>query len=244
MRLIFQYLNILFSSNFINYFFYKKIKFKNKKKNRSISRIINYHFKKYSDKNHINKNVITKILKTIKKGSILVETGVACYGTNSTILFDDFCNSKKCNLFTCDIRLQPIVNLNKILSNKTTLFKMNSLQFLKILKKKNVNADFIYLDSFDLEPGQFNLCIKHGYNEFLLADKILNKGGLILIDDTPLNLKVCEKIFSKQNYNAIEKFYLNKKFIPGKGALVKKRILNSGRYKILYNEYSLLLQKN
>ena len=174
---------------------------------------------------------------------MIVETGASAYGINSTLLFDSFINSFGEKLYTCDLRIEPALYLKNLATKKTIFFHLDSLVFLKKLCINNVQSDFIYLDSMDVNTSDFSTSMLHGLNEFFLADKILKKGGLILIDDTPINLNVVKKIFSAKDYLKFKLFYRKFKFVPGKGALIKNILQSSRNYKVVYQNYSLLIRK-
>jgi hypothetical protein len=230
--------------NPINYYLNRKLNFNNKRKKFNTRKdILINHFNSYSSINHINYKPFSIVLQLLKKKSLIVETGSSAYGTNSTLLFDSFLNSFGGKLYTCDLRIEPALYLQKLATDKTIFFHLNSLIFLKKLHINDVISDFIYLDSMDVNTSDFSSSMIHGLNEFFLADKILKKGGLILIDDTPLNLSVVKKIYSYKDYLKFLSFYMKFKFVPGKGALVKNILQNNRNYKILYQNYSLLIKK-
>jgi len=66
---------------------------------------------------------------------------------------------------------------------------------------------------------------------------------MILIDDTPANIKIAEKEWNSEDFKKTLDFYNKFKLIPGKGSLVKNIIKHNNQYKIILHEYQLLLRK-
>jgi hypothetical protein len=124
---------------------------------------------------------------------------------------------------------------------------MDSVKFLKELTHKGVNCDLIYLDSWDIDFNNFYPSMTHCLNEFFWADQLIKKGGMILIDDTPANIKIAKKIWGPKNSNKASTFQKKFNFIPGKGSLIRDIIKYNNKYnnkyKIILNEYQLLIKK-
>jgi hypothetical protein len=235
---IFLYWNLF---DVYNLLIKKKINFKTKRNKLSdVDKIIFEHFK---NKNNVNIKTFRESLKRLKKNSTIIETGSSAWGCNSSILFDSFVNSFGGKLLTCDLRIEPSFYLRKLASKKTTFYNMDSIKFLKKLKHQNFNCDLIYLDSMDINFNNFYASMIHGLNEFFLADQLINKGGMILIDDTPANIKIAEKEWNSEDFKKTLDFYNKFKLIPGKGSLVKNIIKHNNQYKIILHEYQLLLRK-
>ncbi|NBN98577.1 MAG: hypothetical protein EBV19_04960, partial [Flavobacteriia bacterium] len=196
-----------------------------------------------NNKKNINLKTFNETLKRLNKNSTIIETGSSAWGCNSTILFDSFVNSFGGKLLTCDLRIDPAFYLRKLASKKTTFYNMDSIKFLKQLKDQNIYCDLIYLDSMDVNFDNFYPSMIHGLNEFFLADQLINKGGMILIDDTPANINIAKKVWNCENFKKTLDFYSKFKFLPGKGSLVKNIIKYKSKYKIILHEYQLLIRK-
>jgi hypothetical protein len=237
---IFLYWNLF---DIYNLLIKKKINFKIKRNKISdIDKIIFEHFKNKEKKN-INLKTFSECLKRLNKNSTIIETGSSAWGCNSSILFDSFVNSFGGKLLTCDLRMEPAFYLRKLASEKTTFYNMDSIKFLEKLKHQNIYCNLIYLDSMDINFNNFYPSMIHGLNEFFLADQLINKGGMILIDDTPANIKIAKKVWSSENFKRTLDFYSKFKFIPGKGSLVNNIIKYNSKYKIILHEYQLLIKK-
>ncbi|MDC3227300.1 hypothetical protein OBA39_04280 [Acidimicrobiaceae bacterium] len=214
---------------------YSKSYMKNSSKNiNSSDELIEFHFKTYSDKNHINFEMFKLLLKYFSEKSLnILETGSVAHGSSSTILFIYYINIFGGSLNTVDTN-PDIKNKYKHLINKNTQFHTNdSLKFIENLTSEEINKiDLIYLDSFDLDLFDPKPSQEHGLNEFLLLNNIIKKGTLIAIDDTPKDVR----LFG-------EKFKNIHKFIPGKGRLVLDYIDKYGGYEIIYHHYAVILKK-
>jgi hypothetical protein len=231
--------------NFFLYLILFKLQFK-KKRNKfdNINQIIFNHFLDNIN-DHINKTSFIKTFKLLNlvKNPIIVETGSSAWGLDSTKLLDSYVNSFEGKLLTCDIRIEPAFYLRKYLSKNTNFYHMDSLKFLNDLKKKKLKCDLIYLDSLDLDFDNFQSSIDHGFKEFLIASKLIKKNGIILIDDTPRNLLIIKKVWGSLNYEKSKLFLIKNKYLPGKGSLVRTFVKKNKNFKIILNEYQLLIQK-
>ena len=198
--------------------------------------IVNFHFQHYSSTDHINFQMFLKIFSTLQGRPLnIFETGSSAWGTNSSVLFDSYIRKFGGTFITVDIRPEPSIELNKILSRNSKTFTQDSVQFINEYNTTYFkNIDLVYLDSFDLDLENPEPSMKHGYKEFSLLDKKIKIGCIIIIDDTPSDLKYFDNETIK-----IEK----SKFIPGKGALVFEEIKENKNYEILFHEYALAIKK-
>ena len=205
------------------------------KKIKNVEDLINFHFKTYSEKNHINREMFRIILNHFGGASLnILETGSAAHGTKSSMLFANYVKKFGGNFDTVDTNPQIKKIYSFLESNSVKFHTQDSLEFIKSLDDKTIhNLDLIYLDSYDLdifnpEPSQ-----NHGLNEFLLLNEKIKKGTLIAIDDTPDS-------FDKFSTTKENKF----NFIPGKGRFVLNYLKeNSELYEIIYHEYSVVIKK-
>lgn len=203
---------------------------------KNVSTLIDYHFKYYSSKNHINKSLLKIALENFKNQPInIFETGSSAWGTNSSVLFDNYIRKFGGNFVTVDIREDPSLKLNALFSSSSVAYVDDSIEFITNLDVEYIaELDLIYLDSYDVDLLNPQPAMQHGLKEFLLLDKYTKPGTITVVDDTPKNIS----------------FYKNFKLvneadsIPGKGTLILEEISSDSRYEIIYHHYGVILQKN
>lgn len=237
--------------NYLNYFSKKinsylknrkelridNIKFleKNLKNIKNTDNLIDFHFKTYSNSQHINKDMFEIILNNFSSSSInILETGSAAHGTKSSMLFASYVKVFGGRFDTVDINPEISRYYNYLESSNIRFHTQDSLEFINNLDDNTINSlDLVYLDSFDLDLQNPNPSQEHGLNEFLLLNRKLKKGTILSIDDTPIS------------YELFGNFEINKfDFIPGKGRLVLDYLDNNPNlYEILYHHYSVVLKK-
>lgn len=106
-------------------------------------------------------------------------------GGNSTYIFGEFCRVFGGHLTTLDIS-QRNMDICKMatddFSRNITYILEDSLTALQKLKDP---IDFLYLDSFDAPEDESDPlpCQEHNLKEFKLAEPLLHKWSIILIDD-------------------------------------------------------------
>jgi hypothetical protein len=204
--------------------------------------LIEEHFATYSDQHHPCRSTLTFALEALRQTpAMIVETGSSAWGTNSTLLFDAYCNSFGGQCHSVDIRLDPMLQLKKLASNSTTLYCNDSVSFLRALNLANNNIDLLYLDSWDVDWADPIPSAIHGLNEYLTAIKSLRPGALVLIDDTPKDLATIQNVQPQATTSFID-FQERFGFAPGKGTLVKRLVESTGRGTILAHEYQLLIR--
>ena len=202
------------------------------------NKLINYHFLYFSEPSHINKSMFSKLLeKSGNRPLNIFETGSSAWGTNSSLLFNNYVNKFGGRFVTVDLRKEPSKFLEPYFKENSEAYTDDSVNFIKTFDKKFFQElDIIYLDSFDLDLSNPTPSMKHGLEEFLLLDKLIKKNTLVAIDDTPKDIK----FFNQE----VEKIKIgNRDLVPGKGALVIEKIANNENYEIIYHEYSIILKK-
>ena len=219
-------------SNRINSF-----KFLEKKLNdiKTVDELLDFHFRTYSDKNHINKDMFRFILNNFSGSSLnILETGSAAHGTKSSMLFANYINIFGGRFDTVDINPEIKTNYNFLQSDQIKFHTQDSVKFIKNLGQKYIEElDLIFLDSFDLDINNPSPSQNHGLEEFLALNKYITSGTIISIDDTPDSFEKLSKT-EKNNFD----------FIPGKGRLVIDFInKNPSYYEILFHDYSVVLGK-
>ncbi len=214
----------IYSESFIN---------KSLKKISTLDELIDFHFRTYSEINHINKEMFTKLLNNFDRTKLnILETGSSAHGTNSSMLFINYVKKFGGSFKTVDINSDIKSKFNHLIIDNIEFYTDDSIQFIKNLAPDTIkNLDVIYLDSFDLDIKNPQPSEQHGLNEFLLLNKFIKKGTLIAIDDTPKDFNLFDAGNNKLDH------------IPGKGALVLDYIKKQGGYETLYHHYSVILKK-
>tara|TARA_Y100000389_G_scaffold196897_1_gene230547 strand:- start:892 stop:1632 length:741 start_codon:yes stop_codon:yes gene_type:complete len=201
----------------------------------SVDELLDFHFKTYSDINHINREMFEYILKHFAGSSLnILETGSAAHGTKSSMLFASYVKIFGGKFDTVDTNPEIKNFYNFIDSPIATFHTDDSVNFIENLDDEIVaTLDLIFLDSYDLDLENPEPSQQHGLKEFMLLNKKIKKGTIISIDDTPDD-------FNKFSYSKSNIF----NFIPGKGKLVLDYIYkNPNLYKILFHDYSVVLMK-
>lgn len=208
----------------------------------SLSDLVEAHFAQFSSPRHPCKRSLQIALDLLaKRPAVIYETGSSAWGTNSTLLLDDYVNSFGGALFTVDNRIEPIIRLVEQCTFRTTLFCNDSIEFLKQRTEQGPAADLIYLDSWDVDWAAPVSSAIHGLNEFLTVLPTIKKGCLLVIDDTPKD----RSIMCEVQPTHIDDFVQSEKiwgFIPGKGALVNEYINSRRLAKKIFHEYQVIWQ--
>ncbi len=201
-----------------------------------VESLINFHFKTYSDINHINKEMFRIMLNNFSGKSInILETGSAAHGTKSSTLFIYYVKIFGGNFNTVD--LNPNIKLlYRHLESSNIMFHSNdSLEYLSGMSDLEIsNLDLVYLDSYDLDINNPEPSQEHGLKEFNILNEKLKKGAVLAIDDTP---STYEKFGIKENNQF--------NFVPGKGRLILDYLKNNKQlYEVVYHNYGVVLRKN
>ncbi|PRY98649.1 hypothetical protein BCM14_1482 [Jezberella montanilacus] len=211
-------------------------------KTENLQRLVTEHFRAYSDPNHPCCPTLFMALDALNnKSAVIVETGSSAWGTNSTILFDAYCNSFGGHCYSVDIRPDPMLQLRRLVSNRTSLYCDDSVSFLSTLTVPENKIDLLYLDSWDVDWNDPIPSAIHGLNEYLTATRNLQSGSLVLIDDTPVDLDSI-RFVQPHAIESFRNFQEKFGFEPGKGSLVKRLIESTGRGTILAHKYQLLIR--
>lgn len=227
----------------VNLFLNKKsgiVGFCTREKYNSLDVLLENHFNNYSDPSHPCRNTLSKSLEMLGgRPAKIIETGSAAWGVNSSILFDSYVNSFGGSFFTVDIRINPMTNLLRICTDRSKFYCDDSINFLKKFPKSGVSL--IYLDSWDVSWSDPLPSALHGFSEFIEILPFLTPGSLLLIDDTPKDSAVMERVHSDHvnSFIAFQKAY---GFAPGKGALVLNYLKQFSIGEILSHDYQLLVK--
>jgi len=208
----------------------------------TLSELVESHFTQFSSPNHPCRRSLQVALDLLGKNpAVIYETGSSAWGTNSTLLFDDYVNSFGGALFTVDNRIEPMVRLVDQCSSKTTLCCDDSVEFLTKMVGRGPAPDLVYLDSWDVDWSAPVPSAVHGLSEFLTVLPFLRKGSLLIIDDTPKDVAVMREVQPTFVDNFLQS-QLTWGFMPGKGVLVNEFIASRGLAKKIFHEYQVVWQ--
>lgn len=205
----------------------------------NIDELVTKHFNKWSSIDHQNINGLKIALKNIRgRNPVLLETGTSAWGTDSSRLFDSYVRKFGGRFYSVDINEAPSKRLRHAKSRRTRFYVMDSVEFItKFTVITGLNeVNFIYLDSWDVDWRNPLPSAKHGYEEIMAAKRYFRTGTILVIDDTPRELKWIPKEF----HNYVENFIQDFMTIPGKGSFYTKA-LEGLDYEVLYHEYNLVI---
>ena len=100
----------------------------------------------------------------------------------STYIFDDFINFYDGEVLSVDSKQDNVDYAIKFTSDRTSVYCRDSVPFLWELPEKT-KIDFLYLDSFDLDPNNPVPSQLHHVKELCACMKNLKKGTIIAVDD-------------------------------------------------------------
>jgi len=188
---------------------------------------------------HLNYLTFKELFKNMIyiKEPIILESGIASAGTNSTYLFNEYVRKYGGRFWSVDTNDKLVNYHSRNMCPATTLICDDSVSFFKYCVKEHDKADVVYLDSYDLDWYNPHPASLHGLNEYLSLLPVLKKDSLLLIDDTPSEpywLDTRDKLY----YDMMDYYYYNNNTLPGKGAYVlstpKNATLLMHNYQVLY----------
>ena len=120
----------------------------------------------------------------VETGCMRADHGQLALGDDgaSTFIFDDFINHYDGEVLSVDINENNVKHAQKMVSDKTKVVCMDSVQFLWNLPS-NKKIDFLYLDSYDFEPENPIPSQLHHVKELCAVMKNIKKGTIIAVDD-------------------------------------------------------------
>ena len=183
---------------------------------------------------HTMKQALLELVKLNKNYYYIVETGCAAHGTKSTLLWDHFVNIFGGKVNSVDLDSKAVNTTNNLVSPKTKVTCSDSLNYLPNLSEK---IDFLYLDSYDVDFCNPLPSAEHHLKEFNCIKHLLQKGSVVLIDDTPVSPEWLDDGKCNSNYNAIKSIFNPN--LSGKGSLVNIELENMGATKIMH-QYQVL----
>lgn len=195
-------------------------------------------FSNKGEPKHINYLTFKELFKNMNciKNPMILESGIASAGTNSTYLFNEYVRKYGGFFWSVDINNSLVEQHKGNMCPATTLICDDSINFFSNWTKRNTKADIIYLDSYDLDFYNPKPSSEHGLNEFRTLLPVCKKDTLLLIDDTPINPYWLP--FRNNTYNDMVKYYNDYNCLPGKGMLVLNEEKNADlllhNYQVLY----------
>ena len=186
---------------------------------------------------HLNYLTFKKLFENMgsMKDPLILESGIASAGTNSTYLFNEYVRKYGGRFWSVDINRYLVDKHTINMCPATELIHDDSVNFFKTWVLKNTKADVIYLDSYDLDFYNPTPSGDHGLKEYNVLKPVLAEGTLLLIDDTPKSpywLDTRGKL-----YNDMLVYYEKNNYMPGKGMYVLNEIPSAN---ILLHNYQVL----
>jgi hypothetical protein len=132
------------------------------------------------------------LLKKNRSFYNIIETGCTRKTTDyddgmSSILFDTFINFYNGKLNTVDISQKNCELCKSVVSSKTSVHNMDSVEFLYNYND-TIDIDLLYLDSYDLDWNNPHKSSLHHIKELCAIIPKLKKGCIIMIDDNCNNI--------------------------------------------------------
>lgn len=120
----------------------------------------------------------------VETGCMRSDHGQLAFGDDgaSTFIFDDFINFYDGEVLSVDINQNNVNHAKSMVSPKTKVECMDSVEFLWNLPSKK-KIDFLYLDSYDFDPENPIPSQLHHVKELCAVMKNLKKGTIIVVDD-------------------------------------------------------------
>jgi len=104
------------------------------------NKLIEEHFKKYSNTNHPCRETLQLALQMLGASkAVIVETGSSAWGTNSSLLFDSYVNSFGGEFYSVDIRIEPLITLRSLCTSKSHFYCDDSINFLTKFRQKKIH---------------------------------------------------------------------------------------------------------
>ncbi len=245
--------------NPLRYFLFFKRKIAESKKNyrhflfnknlnnlKNVDELVDLHFNFYSSIEHVNYEMFKFLLSNFENNPLkILETGSSAYGTKSSHLFVNYIKKFGGEFTTVDMNPDIRNQFLPYLKDNIKFVVSDSVEYLSNMKRTNLKElDIVYLDSYDVDLNNPEPSENHGYNEFYSIEKYLKSGCIVAIDDTPKNFSM----FSNFTESSIKIYKDRKKqlgdnYVPGKGSKIILNLKTFNNFKIIYHEYSLVLQK-
>lgn len=197
------------------------------------------HFETRSDRNHINRSSMTCALSLLQgEPRTILETGMSAWGTDSSLLFADYVDQFGGAFFTVDVRVDPLLRLRNLVSERTVLTCDDSVRFLQrwVTDNSSAHVDLVYLDSMDVDWTSPWSAAVHGFREFSAVMPVLRNGAILLVDDTPKSPDFCPEPIREQ----VTESWQRDGVMPGKGMLVDLFLAHSTQASKVFHEYQAM----
>ncbi len=205
----------------------------------SADELVKHHFAARSSLDHPSYDSMREAIHLLGQSpSVILETGMSAWGTDSSRLFDDYVDCFGGEFYTVDIRLLPLMQMRSLVSHRTQLICDDSVRFLERWVHSNPRrkADLVYLDSYDLDPRSPYAAAVHGIREYLAIRPALGEGSLLLVDDTPISPDVCPPEWRHE----AEAFLEREGVMPGKGMLIVPYLDSTRAVTKMHHGYQVL----
>ena len=191
---------------------------------------------------HINYTSFRSAFQEISKmkNPIIIETGSSRWGVNSTILFDAYIRKYGGRFWSVDIHKPTIDMLSGYVCPATTMVCNDSVSFLTdwVREHPGEQANFVYLDSWDVDWRAPEPAEKHGLSEFHAIKPALKSGSVLLIDDTPSTPYWTDS--RDDNYSYLSEVYARNGELPGKRRLVVNELKEDASFQKLHHWYQVM----
>lgn len=186
---------------------------------------------------------ITAALRHLgRRPAYILETGSACYGASSTLVWDAYVRSFGGQCISIDISAGTQQDAERNCSDLTRFICGDSIEVLSRLSRSSPTPEFdlVYLDSLDLDWDNPDPSMAHGLREFELVAPLVRAGGVVLVDDTPGDLSYVPP----SNRQVAARFEVAAGKLPGKGALIpgSRSALSLG-FETSFWRYALMLER-
>ena len=198
------------------------------------------HFQNWSIPNHVNRHGLTIALEATNQiAPFVLETGTSAYGTDSSRLFDLFTRKNNGEFHSVDINPKASRSLRLQHGKQSHFHVADSVTFIEQeLKKFTSHVDLCYLDSWDVDWSDPKSSAEHGLREFKAVFKFLKKNSVLIIDDTPNDIRSIPHEFQEVAKEHLMTFG----FLPGKGSLVLDLLKSEKFGRVLYHDYNLVIK--
>ena len=207
---------------------------------KSISRISNTHFRKWSSEDHINRQGLIIGLNELNcSHPVIFETGTSAYGVDSSRLFDQVAHKFDGTFISVDINPAARRALFLQHSRKSKFYISDSVEFIEEqLPQLIEKIDFCYLDSWDVDWDHPLASASHGLKEFQAVRHFLRKGSVLVVDDTPISIN----LIPEKSRAKAKAFLEEHGVLPGKGAFILQELLQTEFADVLFHNFNLVLK--
>lgn len=203
---------------------------------KEIDDLCEYHFRVWSDPQHINRVGLTFSLRQLGgRPALIVETGTSAWGTDSSRLFAAYTESFGGSFWSVDSRELPSTRLGD-LGGSVHFAVDDSVNFLSNFEipPPYESVSLAYLDSWDLNLENPAPAMEHGLREWHALLPLLAPGSIVVVDDTPIEFLLFGESITHSGYGGDA--------IPGKGALILKDPFFLSHFEVLYHHYNLVMK--